>query len=45
MYPLNEVYQHSKSDISGFSMSGDIDFQTGHFDDFEQFKIDSCFVN
>ena len=26
-------------------MSGDIDFWTGRFTDFEQFKIDSHFIN
>ena len=29
----------SKFDVSRFSLTGDIDFQTGHFSDFEQFKI------
>ena len=26
-------------------MSGDIDFQTSHFTDFEQFKVDFHFAN
>ena len=39
---LNEVYLLSKFDISSFSMTKD--FQTGNFDDFEQFKIDSHFA-
>ena len=31
----------SKFDVSNISVSGEyVDFQTGHFDDFEQFKID-----
>ena len=39
---LNEVYLLSIFDVSSFSI---IDFQTGHFANFEQFKIDSHFAN
>ena len=38
---LNEVYLLSELDISSFSMTRYIDFQTCHFADFEQLKIDS----
>ena len=31
MNPFNEVYLLLKFDVSGFSMTGDIDFQIGHF--------------
>ena len=32
-------------DVSSFSVTGDIDFETGHFASFEQFKIDLYFAN
>ena len=32
-------------DVSIFSVTGDIDFETGHFASFEQFKIDLYFAN
>ena len=32
-------------DVSSFSVTGDIAFQTSHFDDFEQFKVDIYFTN
>ena len=35
----------SKFDVSNFSMTEYKDFQTGHFADSEQFKIDSHFVD
>ena len=31
MNPFNEVYLLFKFDVPGFSMTGDIDFQIGHF--------------
>ena len=42
--PLNEVYLLSKF-VSSFSMTGDTDFQTGHFANLEQFKIGSNFAD
>ena len=30
----------SKFDVSSFFVTGDIDFQIGHFAHFEQFKVD-----
>ena len=39
--PLNEVYLMSKFDVSRFSLTWEIDFQTGHFAVLEQFKVDS----
>ena len=42
-HPHNKVYLLSKFDVSTFFMTGDIDFQTRHFVDFEKFKINSHF--
>ena len=42
--PLYLVYLLSKFDVSCFSMTGDIDFQTAHSAAFKQFKIDSHLV-
>ena len=41
------MYLVSKFDVSGFSVTGDIyiDFQTSHFADFEQFKVDIYIAN
>ena len=39
------VYLVPRFDISSFSLTEDIDFQTSHFDDFEQFKTDNYFSN
>ena len=35
----------SKFDVSSFSVTGEIDFQTSHFADFEQFKVNIYFTN
>ena len=35
----------SKFDVSWFSVTGGIGFQTGHFADFEQLKVDIYFAN
>ena len=35
----------SKFVVSSFSVTGDIDFQTIHFADFEQFRNDIYFAN
>ena len=35
----------SKFDFCGFSMTGNMDFQTGHFADVKQFTIDSHFAD
>ena len=43
--PFNDVYLLSKFDVSSFSVTEDIDFQTGYFADFEQFKVDIYFAN
>ena len=44
--PLNEVYLLSEFDVSSFSYDWRyVDFQTGHFADFKQFKIDTHFLN
>ena len=44
--PLNEVYLLSEFDVSSFSYDWRyVDFQTGHFADFKQFKIDIHFLN
>ena len=41
----NVVYLLPIFDVSSFSMTGYINFQTDHFANFEQFKIDSHFAN
>ena len=44
--PLNDVYLLSEFDVSSFSYDWRyLDFQTGHFADFKQFKIDTHFLN
>ena len=44
--PLNEVYLLSEFDVFSFSYDWRyVDFQTGHFADFKQFKIDTHFLN
>ena len=44
--PLNEVYLLSEFDVFSFSYDWRyVDFQTGHFADFKQFKIDIHFLN
>ena len=43
---FSDVYLLPKLDVScSFSVTGDIDFQTDHFADFEQFKADIHLAN
>ena len=43
---MNDVYLLSEFDVSSFSYDWRyVDFQTGHFADFKQFKIDTHFLN
>ena len=44
MEPFNDVYLLFKFNVPSFSLTGDLDFQTGHFADFEQFKVDIHFA-
>ena len=42
---FNDVCLLSKFNVSNFSVTGDIDFQTGHVADFEQFKVENYFAD
>ena len=49
-YPIelnsfDDVYLVSKFDVSSFSVTGDKDFKTSHFTDFEHFKIGNYSAN